>query len=1437
MIERTFQDIPEDQLFNADKQHFLIQMGWSDGTTWKELLRSKRVLLISEAGAGKTYECREQACRLATAGEAAFFVELASLASTDLRELLSFEDVARLELWLASQAEVATFFLDSYDELQLTRGSFELALNRFVKGIHNELSRVRVVVTTRPIPFDAGLVRSKLPIPPQVKPQSKEAQEEEFVRVALREPLTTPTSKSSEDAAPDWRMVALMPLSDPQIVEFAGLQGVKNTDELMRDIKKRHAHEFARRPQDLIELCADWYSRQHIRTHRQQVETNIRIKLKPREDRRELVALSMDKAIEGASRLALAMWFTRRLTIRHSAQADSVQQDEAALDPTIILSDWTQEERKTLLERPLFGFASYGRVRFHHRSVSEFLAAQWLQRMRDQGMSLLALKRLLFIETKGSTIVLPSKRAIAGWLASMNEDVFQAIRDHEPAVLLDEGDPESLTLTQRKQALRAYVELYGKGGWRGLQNPYIQIERFADPELSDEICLLWQQGIENPEVRRVLLDLIKQGTISRCADLAYVVANNKDVEEFERIYAIKALVAIDDPRLPTMVRVMVSKDPHWPDTVVREAILDLFPTHLSVSQLCQALGWLQWKKRTLSNLSWRLPSLIKNELLELPQLEALRDGLVELITNGLQWQKEKFPHIVSSHQHLSCALAATCVRGFDINRDNQWLHASVLALRLRHQRNDDNKINEELIERLNELDSQSRKFIFWAMDTLVQSLHPIEDLWQRMVEIIPYDSPIQLSRERDRSWIINDLQDQKNSFIERQILLQVALCYLYEPELDIKSLIGDQQDLILFLEKRMEPSAFAKEEEKWARQEAEQRKRRERKEAKARASWVMLRREIIESPEKAFSTENCESTVWNLFRVMRNFSDSNNSSGWNRHFIESHFGVLITNLLRAVLMASWRKHHPTLICERPDNQKNTYLDIWQLGLMGVYAESEDPDWVNQLTHEEAMLAARYALIELNRLPSWMESLVACHSLSVYEVFCKELDWVLNATVNDINHSMILQRLINAQEAVGVLFIPRFARWLREVEVADQPEHSGYLLCLSRVVELIMKYGDKEQKMALCLCAQNKLAKGLSDEQMLIWLSALIQLNPVLGIDYLDDKLKYISPAPMSKAVEWFSALFNERRDGINPNNECFAPQLLLRLLRLAYQHVRHQDDAVHEGSYTPDMRDDAEHARNAIINSLLESQGEEGWRAKQEMASDPLFSHFKDRILAVAQESCAKEVDLIFLDEMQCVDLEKKGEAPLTTNTAMFSLLRDRLADLDELLKSDASPREVWAKIDQERIMRREIARELKHAANGLYKVDQESVTADEKETDIRLCSTTSEHEAVIELKLGDKRSARDLRETIEGQLVRKYLSLETRRSGALLITLSKMRSWEHPDSKEEIGLDGLKALLNDEAKRVEKEMGGTVSLTVHILELLPKLPKEKDIRIGKMEH
>ncbi|NQV57110.1 MAG: hypothetical protein HQ503_14715, partial [Rhodospirillales bacterium] len=43
-----------------------------------------------------------------------------------------------------------------------------------------------------------------------------------------------------------------------------------------------------------------------------------------------------------------------------------------------VLPDWDDNKQATLLSRPIFDEAIYGSVRFHHRSVREYLTAEWL---------------------------------------------------------------------------------------------------------------------------------------------------------------------------------------------------------------------------------------------------------------------------------------------------------------------------------------------------------------------------------------------------------------------------------------------------------------------------------------------------------------------------------------------------------------------------------------------------------------------------------------------------------------------------------------------------------------------------------------------------------------------------------------------------------------------------------------------------------------------------------------------------------------------------------------------------------------------------------------------------------------------------------------------------------------------------------------------------
>jgi hypothetical protein len=77
-----------------------------------------RVVILAEAGTGKTHELRETARRLRREGKAAFFCRIEWLATDSLENALSEGNIEEVRSWLEG-SHTAWFFLDSVDEARL----------------------------------------------------------------------------------------------------------------------------------------------------------------------------------------------------------------------------------------------------------------------------------------------------------------------------------------------------------------------------------------------------------------------------------------------------------------------------------------------------------------------------------------------------------------------------------------------------------------------------------------------------------------------------------------------------------------------------------------------------------------------------------------------------------------------------------------------------------------------------------------------------------------------------------------------------------------------------------------------------------------------------------------------------------------------------------------------------------------------------------------------------------------------------------------------------------------------------------------------------------------------------------------------------------------------------------------------------------------------
>jgi hypothetical protein len=1130
---------------------------------------------------------------------------------------------------------------------------------------------------------------------------------------------------------------------------------------------------------------------------------------------------------------------TRKLTMRHSAEADRVRASEIALDVSRVLPNWGAEERATLLERPLFGFASYGRVRFHHRSVVEFLAAKRLNMFLARGTSIKAIKRLLITETaQGTRTVRPSMRPVAAWLALWHEGIFNEIATLDPAILLDHGDPQSVRPTQRVRALEAYVDRYGRGGWRGLNTPRIQVHRFASPELAAIVQQRWNEGIENEEVRLLLLEIIGAGKLKMCADIAYAATMDTHRGLHERVYALASLLQLEDDRLETVAGALENDPALWPDRLARAITIELFPRYLPVQRLLAILRRVRDNPKHVGDWIYRLPQEIEDVDLKDDYLDQLRQGLTDLVAEGILWERDKFPHLRTKRSDLMAALLAACHRQCRQGiRTDAWVDSALMVIRLSKNEHTEKDAMSALKAALVQLPSDVRERAFWKEDAFLAALHTARAIWDRVFDLSQYGG-IQLNNARDATWVRRRLSDPSEPVEHREMMLWAEMLLLNRDAADyrgllegLKARVADAPSLIAIVDDRLKPQAASAEMRRMEARHEKRKKQEDRRAAKAHASWVMFWREIANEPEKVFASDRADNTAWNLWQAVERSGLESRASGWNRRFIEAQFGQDVANRLRATMMSAWRKDKPTLRSERPEGEKNSFLVRWQFGLAGIAAEAEDPNWAKNLSEQEAELACRYAPIELNGFPSWLESLAVEYPEAVDRVLGRELSCSLRETINTNACSMFLQNINHSSSIVSALFIPRVREWLLEISEIETKLNSAHSdQDLRQAVQILLKGGSDDDRLFIETIARRRLENGLTAPFASVWLSALLHLRPRDGVEALEAGLYHAAVSNTDAGMHWFATLFGRDREAIAVDLAApdFTPAVLLRLVRLAYQQVRIDDDVCHEGIYSPDSRDHAERGRNAVLSALLATKGIDGWAAKLAMAADPLFAHFKDRAIALAQERAAEEADSTALSEAEFVALDRTGEAPPMTADDMLALMRDRLDDVDDLLLQDVSPRELWASIDDEHVMRRELARFFRDTAKQSYTVDQEAVTGDEKETDIRLRSTASRQQGTIELKLGDDRSANDLLKTIKDQLLTKYMAPDECRAGCLLVTIARNREWEHPITRQKIGFEELVAVLGEECTRLSQDLGGAARLMAKGVDLRPRLAKEK---------
>ena len=923
-LQRRFRDAADEDPVEPGYGALLSEYGVGEGIGWPELLESDRVVLLAEAGSGKTEEMRAQARRLVEDGKAAFFAPVEDLD----REPFPVEERERFKEWRTDPEAPAWFFLDAVDELKLTEGRLDRALRRFSQAIDGRLDRARIVISCRPSDWrpqhDLGVVRDRLPVLPAPKKTLPPSPEEAFMGPLRGDGSfrgETGPETQGEDGRPDRgvvRVVVMLPMDGRQIETFARRRrrgrraGLSRGDRTAgrRDFR-RQAPGSGRADRGLERLGTPRHAGAATRGERQGEAEATTLK------RPDKGVLSDDAARAGAERLALALALTRARTIRSPEQALDADRAGGVLDPSGILPDWTEAERQALLRRALFDPATYGRVRFHHRSVQEYLAARRLRELREKGLSTRKLFRLLFAERGGFEVVFPSMREVAAWLALWDEAVRGELIRREPEALCELGDPETLDVESRRRLVRAFAGKYGEGGWRGLGASIRGIRRLAHRELAPTIRECWGDGPKTEDVRRLLLRLIWQGPLGECADLAEGAARDATLSSYNRIVAVRALVECGSDRARAIADSMLDDPKSWPDRVVLGAVESLFPGILKADELIALMERIPASKSVFHDPRWALQQIANAIDPRSAPATDLRDRMADLIWRELEGEgnihgvRSRIRDVCGRLGYLAPALARLCDRQLSESSNGpcaRLIRACVIASRLGNDRSYIGHTVDRLRKRFSE-NGELRSRAFWAELDFVNEISPPEDDRSFLYGVDDFLTGALV--EADRPWLLSALAEEGQP--QRRAIALHALLNLWSrrgrdaSELDaIRARLKADPDLVRIFDDRTAPatpkeSIEEREHRDWMRErEVEKKERLE--------GWKEWRAGVLADPGDAFSKGKLYDTLRALHSWLTETCGRwDRYDVWNRDALAQEFGPEIADRAEKALRAFWRE--------------------------------------------------------------------------------------------------------------------------------------------------------------------------------------------------------------------------------------------------------------------------------------------------------------------------------------------------------------------------------------------------------------------------------------------------------------------------------------------------------------------------------------------------
>jgi cytidylate kinase len=645
-LHRTFRELSEHSTENDDvdvSRAFHV----GDRLYWFDLLKEYRLILLSEAGSGKTAEIRNIACTLREEGKPAFFLRLEHL-SGDFEDAFEVGTYESFREWLAS-GEEGWLLLDSVDEARLRNPSdFELAIRKLSRQISTAKDRTHIVITGRTTAWrpktDLAYCIAHLPYTVAATAEREPQSEDDDPEGSLQTETETQGRIKSV-----FKIVALDDLTSEQIVVFADARGIENSKAFLAAVERAYAWSFTSRPQDLEELTEFWIDKGRIGSRLELMQNSIERRLTERDQgRADARPLSAERARHGVRLLAAANMLVQNPTIRVPDGAENSK----GIAVQSVLPDWDDKDQAALLSRPIFDEAIYGTVRFHHRSVREYLAAEWIVELLKRETSRRTIETLFFRNQYGLDIVVPTLRPILPWLVILDEKIREHVRKVAPEIIFEGGDPSQLPLEVRRYILHEVCEQRTNGATaRSKHDDDAVLQCFANPDLTDDVRALLRQHAGSEDLTVFLLRLVWLGQLEDTLPEVMDIALTTTAEPYSRIAAFQAIKALGSNEDQAHVR----------QSLLTEA------SELKQVWLAELLKSVQPTEQTLV---WLLACLEKTESKEFYRAGYLTEGVTEFVDSA---DIELLPQLVTGLNRLLSFSPVIERQYCEVSEKFQWL--------------------------------------------------------------------------------------------------------------------------------------------------------------------------------------------------------------------------------------------------------------------------------------------------------------------------------------------------------------------------------------------------------------------------------------------------------------------------------------------------------------------------------------------------------------------------------------------------------------------------------------------------------------------------------------------------------------------------------------------------------------------------------------------